>query len=136
LILQQGIKNAIYQKQISQKTTLSPLEKREVIDRILLDRASIGDAGYDTTNVVVGSMTEEKRTTAYYTIQGVEIPLSAYRDIERKGNEALLKLGINSKVTQEEVMQAYKAMTEKPKRQSTPIDQMPVYVPSSGFGIR
>ena len=136
LILQQTIKNAIYQKQVSQKTTLSPLEKREVIDRILLDRASIGDAGYDTTNVVVGSMTEEKRTTAYYTIQGVEIPLSAYRDIERKGNEALLKLGINSKVTQEEVMQAYKAMTEKPKRQSTPIDRMPVYVPSSGFGIR
>ena len=136
LILQQTIKNAIYQKQISQKTTLSPFEKREVIDRILLDRARIGDAGYDTTNVVVGSMTEEKRTTAYYTIQGVEIPLSAYRDIERKGNEALLKLGINSKVTQEEVMQAYKAMTEKPKRKSTPTDQMPVYVPSSGFGIR
>jgi murein DD-endopeptidase MepM/ murein hydrolase activator NlpD len=136
LILQQTIKNAIYQKQISQKTTLSPLEKREVIDRVLLDRASVGDAGPDTTNVIVGSMTEAQRTTAYYTIQGVEIPLSAYRNIERKGNEALLKLGINSKVTQEEVMQAYKAMTEKPKRQSTPTDQMPVYVPSSGFGIR
>lgn len=131
LILQQSIKNAVYQSKAK-----TPLEVREVIDRVFLDTASVGDAGYDTTNVIVGSMTEAQRTTAYYTIQGVEIPLSAYRDIERKGNEALSKLGINSKVTQEEVMQAYKAMTEKPKRQSTPTDQMPVYVPSSGFGIR
>jgi murein DD-endopeptidase MepM/ murein hydrolase activator NlpD len=131
LILQQSIKDAVYQSKAK-----TPLEVREVIDRVFLDTASVGDAGSDTTNVIVKSMTEAQRTTAYYTIQGVEIPLSAYRDIERKGNEALLKLGINSKVTQEEVMQAYKAMTEKPKRQSTPIDQMPVYVPSSGFGIR
>lgn len=131
LVLQQSIKNAVYQSNAK-----TPLEVREVIDRVFLDTASVGDAFSDTANVIVGSMTEAQRTTAYYTIQGVEIPLSVYRDIERKGNEALLKSKIDSKVTQEEVMQAYKAMTEKPKRQSTPTDQMPVYVPSSGFGIR
>lgn len=123
LILQQSIKDAVYQSKAK-----TPLEVREVIDRVFLDTASVGDAGADTTNVIVKSMTEAQRTTAYYTIQGVEIPLSAYRDIERKGNEALLKLGINSKVTQEEVMQAYKAMTEKP----TPEKRRKTF---RGFGI-
>jgi len=143
LILQQTIKNAIYQKQVSQKTILSPLEKREVIERIILDRASIGDAFGDTANVVVGSMTEEKRTTAYYTMNGVEIPLSVYRDYERRGNATLLqrkqdiaqaelelkqkenpdikvkatkvRLDEDEKMTQEEIMRWYNLETEKTK---------------------
>ena len=138
LILQQTIKNAVYQSKAK-----TPLEVREVIDRVLLDTASVGDAFGDTTNVIVGSMTEEKRTTAYYTINGVEIPLSVYRDYERRGNAQLLqnkkdlaqkeleiqqkenpnvkikakevRLDEDEKMTQEEIMKAYKAMTEKTK---------------------
>ena len=98
------------------------------MDRVFLDTASVGVAGADTTNVIVASMTEAQRTTAYYTINGLEIPLAVYGDIERKGNaKALelkqaknpnikgLKLDEDEKVTQEEVVQAYKAMTEKTK---------------------
>jgi hypothetical protein len=123
LILQQKIKNEVYYSKAK-----TPLEVREVIDRVLLDTASTGDAFGDTTNVIVGSMTEAQRTTAYYTINGLEIPLAVYGDIERKGNaKALelkqaknpnikgLKLDEDEKVTQEEVVQAYKAMTEKTK---------------------
>lgn len=123
LILQQSIKDAVYQSKAK-----TPLEVREVIDRVFLDTASVGDAGADTTNVIVKSMTEAQRTTAYYTINGLEIPLAVYGDIERKGNaKALelkqaknpnikgLKLDEDEKVTQEEIVQAYKAMTEKTK---------------------
>jgi hypothetical protein len=123
LVLQQSIKNAVYQNNAK-----TPLEVREVIDREFLDTASVGDAGADTTNVIVASMTEAERTTAYYTINGLEIPLAVYGDIERKGNaKALelkqaknpntkgLKLDEDEKVTQEEIVQAYKAMTEKTK---------------------
>lgn len=136
LVLQQTIKNAVYQSKAK-----TPLEVREVIDRVFLDTASVGDAGYDTTNVIVGSMTEAQRTTAYYTIQGVEIPLSVYRDYERRGNAQLLqkkkdlaqkeleiqqkenpnvkikakevKLDEDEKMTQEEIMKWYNLETQK-----------------------
>ena len=123
LILQRKTKD-----RINQSGAKTPLEVREVMDRVFLDTASVGDAGADTTNVIVASMTEAQRTTAYYTINGLEIPLAVYGDIERKGNaKALelkqaknpnikgLKLDEDEKVTQEEVVQAYKAMTEKTK---------------------
>lgn len=138
LILQQTIKNAVYQSKAK-----TPLEVREVIDRVLLDTASTGDAFGDTTNVIVGSMTEEKRTTAYYTINGVEIPLSVYRDYERRGNAQLLqnkkdiaqkeleiqqkenpnvkikakevRLDEDEKMTQEEIMKWYNLETQKTK---------------------
>ena len=123
LILQRKTKD-----RINQSGAKTPLEVREVMDRVFLDTASVGVAGSDTTNVIVGSMTEAQRTTAYYTINGLEIPLAVYGDIERKGNaKALelkqaknpnikgLKLDEDEKVTQEEVVQAYKAMTEKTK---------------------
>jgi hypothetical protein len=138
LILQQTIKNAVYQSKAK-----TPLEVREVIDRVLLDTASVGDAFGDTTNVIVGSMTEEKRTTAYYTINGLEIPLSVYRDYERRGNAQLLqnkkdiaqkeleiqqkenpnvkikakevRLDEDEKMTQEEIMKWYNLETQKTK---------------------
>ena len=138
LILQQTIKNAVYQSKAK-----TPLEVREVVDRVLLDTASTGDAFGDTTNVIVGSMTEEKRTTAYYTINGVEIPLSVYRDYERRGNAQLLqnkkdiaqkeleiqqkenpnvkikakevRLDEDEKMTQEEIMKWYNLETQKTK---------------------
>ena len=136
LILQQTIKNAVYQSKAK-----TPLEVREVIDRVFLDTASVGDAGSDTTNVIVGSMTEAERTTAYYTMNGVEIPLSVYRDYERKGNAQLLqnkkdlaqkeleiqqkenpnvkikakevRLDEDEKMTQEEIMKWYNLETQK-----------------------
>jgi len=139
LILQQSIKDAVYQSKAK-----TPLEVREVIDRVFLDTASVGDAGFDTTNVIVKSMTEEKRTTAYYTIQGVEIPLSVYRDYERRGNAQLLqnkkdlaqkeleiqqkenpnikikakeiRLDEDEKMTQEEIMKWYNLETPPPEK--------------------
>ena len=138
LILQQTIKNAVYQSKAK-----TPLEVREVIDRVLLDTASTGDAFGDTTNVIVGSMTEAERTTAYYTMNGVEIPLSVYRDYERRGNAQLLqnkkdlaqkeleiqqkenpnvkikakevRLDEDEKMTQEEIMKWYNLETQKTK---------------------
>ena len=135
-ILQQTIKNAVYQSKAK-----TPLEVREVIDRVFLDTASVGDAGSDTTNVIVGSMTEAERTTAYYTMNGVEIPLSVYRDYERRGNAQLLqnkkdiaqkeleiqqkenpnvkikakevRLDEDEKMTQEEIMKWYNLETQK-----------------------
>ena len=136
LILQQTIKNAVYQSRAK-----TPLEVREVIDRVILDTASTGDAFGDTTNVIVGSMTEAQRTTAYYTMNGVEIPLSVYRDYERRGNAQLLqnkkdlaqkeleiqqkenpnvkikakevRLDEDEKMTQEEIMKWYNLETQK-----------------------
>ena len=138
LILQRKTKD-----RINQSGAKTPLEVREVMDRVFLDTASVGDAGADTTNVIVASMTEAQRTTAYYTINGLEIPLAVYGDLERKGNATLLqrkqdsaqaelelkqkenpniklkakkvRLDEDEKMTQEEIMKAYKAMTEKTK---------------------
>ena len=151
LILQQTIKNAVYQSKAK-----TPLEVREVIDRVFLDTASVGDAGADTTNVIVGSMTEAQRTTAYYTMNGVEIPLSVYRDWERKGNAQLLqnkkdlaqkeleiqqkenpnikikakevRLDEDEKMTQEEIMRWYNLETQK----TTPEKRRKTF---RGFGI-
>jgi len=139
LILQQSIKDAVYQSKAK-----TPLEVREVIDRVFLDTASVGDAGFDTTNVIVKSMTEAQRTTAYYTINGLEIPLSVYRDYERRGNAQLLqnkkdlaqkeleiqqkenpnikikakeiRLDEDEKMTQEEIMKWYNLETPPPEK--------------------
>ena len=151
LILQRKTKD-----RINQSGAKTPLEVREVMDRVFLDTASVGVAGADTTNVIVASMTEAERTTAYYTIQGVEIPLAVYRDYERKGNAQLLqnkkdiaqkeleiqqkenpnvkikakevRLDEDEKMTQEEIMKWYNLETQK----TTPEKRRKTF---RGFGI-
>ena len=136
LILQRKTKD-----RINQSGAKTPLEVREVMDRLFLDTASVSDALDDTTNVIVGSMTEAQRTNAYYTINGVEISLAVYRDWERRGNAQLLqnkkdlaqkeleiqqkenpnvkikakevRLDEDEKMTQEEIMRWYNLETQK-----------------------
>ena len=105
LILSQSIKQQIYVEQKGRKP-LDPNEKRDIIRKKLLDRASINiNWGSDTKNFPVASMTSEQLRNAYYPIAGIDIPAQDYALIVQAA-------GVH-KLSDQEIAQAYQQMKAK-----------------------
>lgn len=103
LILSQSIKQAIYVEQKGRKP-LDPNEKRDIIRKKLLDRATV-TIGWDNPGVPVASMTAEQLRSAIYPIAGIDIPAQDYALIVQAA-------GANT-LSDQEIAQAYKQMKAK-----------------------
>ena len=103
LILSQSIKQAIYVEQKGRKP-LDPNEKRDIIRKKLLDRATV-TIGWDKPGVPVASMTAEQLRSAIYPIAGIDIPAQDYALIVQAA-------GANT-LSDQEIAQAYKQMKAK-----------------------
>ena len=103
LILSQSIKQAIYVEQKGRKP-LDPNEKRDIIRKKLLDRATV-TIGWDKPGVPVASMTAEQLRSAIYPVAGIDIPAQDYALIVQAA-------GVH-KLSDQEIAQAYQQMKAK-----------------------
>jgi len=103
LILSQSIKQEIYVEQKGRKP-LDPNEKRDIIRKKLLDRATV-TIGWDKPGVPVASMTAEQLRSAIYPVAGIDIPAQDYALIVQAA-------GVH-KLSDQEIAQAYQQMKAK-----------------------
>jgi hypothetical protein len=90
LIFRQNVEMEIDAAQRAAGRALRPEEKRDIIKRSIIDQAYVAITWGRDRQMPVSMMTQEELGTAYYEVDGQEIPITQYR----AATEALRRAGI------------------------------------------